>query len=1031
MQLGSIKKRNRPTLSCNVCKRRKVKCDRKQPCTSCIKYNVTLMCKYSVSPSSNEHSSGNEAANTNMNALRQEEELSAHALSLLLNEERSGARENTSLHLELETLKDKIRRIEASITVASLSSRSRVNGDGNRPGIVPEKPPVLDSMFSSAASANTEMEISKNPFPSGNSNEEPFLGYNPVRVPTEQLNFYEGCTPLRCGKTNKSMQAFPFSWIAVLHKDKALSGSKQVIKANIMKKQNKNNAQNGGADEKVTGIKPGINGKGVQTHRSPYFAGGTGNNATTPIDNENVFKALSFNKSTCDDIRFIYHELKDPFNNSVQSPELTAYLSNPYLLGLSRYEGKLDDLPLRKKIELLMPCKKVIWVLIRRFFTVVYTYVPILDEDQFRSEISRLVGEESYEDKNVESVRIEEDTDLAYVGILFVVLRMSYLTALSNIPSINSSRLYCSDDREEDLPMKYILSHPIHTDFADVAKECFNTFNTSSCHSLQVMQCGLFLRIYKMLAPELGDGVDVSSVHVLNNTLIQMAYSMGLHREPDSFPMVYTDPRENNLRRKIWFFLLLNDIVQGIQFGSPLGVNYKYADLKIPFYSPGNENIRDHTLEKYAVSSFAYFRRFHTVIMRIFDLALDVKNSPQLKDISEALNDLEVFISTFYGRLDHFTRSYDPNEYKYPFVKILKCKNYINLKGLCFYLYHTLFLHYEKKNDLAYTYFYMKKMCLQIIGEFYLQISSLAYHSHENFGDGADFILTPVKLCVGHRCMHFFMGQLVRFWCTVLSMKRSASHETKMQYDDDYRRAFLLTESIAKKFELLSMVYLADISRLSCRYFYAWRGTKAYNYFLHLLSNKENLLEIADSCRNVNYSIEMLQEIDSFCEDGLSKIENYKAESSYYGIFRVTNHPSHIESSLSTNLLTNNAVFSDYSRRSISTPSTPSFSPDYQNNQQNQSIGILNSRELDKIWLLLTAKNDDRLLKIGQSHGALMSNPQVNSTIKGFDGSSIPLSIEEETTVKTPSILQLEFPMNDFYQDVFGELPLELFLYSP
>ncbi|CCE85939.1 Piso0_005581 [Millerozyma farinosa CBS 7064] len=1025
MEVGSIKKRNRPTLSCNVCKRRKVKCDRKQPCTSCIKYNVTSMCQYSVSPSCNDHPSGNEVASSNVNASRREEELSAHALSSLLNEDRGGGKENASLHSELETLKDKIRRIEASITVASLSSRSRVNGDGSTPDGVAEKAPAFDSMFPSAASDNTDMDISKNPFPNGNMKEEPFLGYNPVRIHTEQLNFYEGCEPLRSGN-NKSMQAFPFSWVAVIHKDKALSGSKQVVKTNMVKKQNKINAQNEDADEKVTNTKPVINGKGIQTHRGSYYASDTGNNTTTPTDNENVFKALSFNKNSCDDIRFIYHELKDPFHNSV--PEITAYLSNPYLLGLSRYEKKLDDLPLLRKIEFLMPCKKVIWLLIRRFFTAVYTYVPILDEETFRSEISRLIGEELLEDQNVESVRIEEEVDLAYIGILFVVLRMSYLTALSNTPSINSSRLYCADESEEALEMKYILSHPIHTDFPDVAKECFNTFDTTNCHFLTVMQCGLFLRIYKMLAPESGDGVDVSSVHVLNSSLIQMAYSMGLHRDPDNFPMVYTDPKENNLRRKIWFFLLLDDIVQGVQFGSPLGVNYKYVDSKIPFYSPGNENIRDHTLEKYAVSSFAYFRRFHTVIMKIFDLTLDVKNSPQLKEISESLNDLEIFINNFYGRLEHFMRPYDSNEYKYHFVKILKCKNYMNLKGLCYYMYHILFLHYEKKNDLAYTYFYMKKMCLQIIGDFFSQMTSLAYHSHENFGDGADFILTPILLCVGHRCKQFFLSQLIRFWCTVLSMKKSASHETKMQYDDTYRRTFVLTESIAKKFELLCIVFLADISRFSCRYFFAWRGTKSYSYFLHLFSNKENLLEISDTCQNVNYSIAMLQEIDSFCEDGISKIENYKAESSYYGNFQVTNQPSYKEGSSSSNSSTNNAVFSDYRRSSGSTPSTPSFLSDYQNNQQGQSVGVLNSHELDKLWLSLTAKNDDRLSKmVIVPLPESVPNPQENS-IKSFDGSSIPLSIEEETA-KSPSVSQFEFPMSDFYRDVFGELPLESFLF--
>jgi hypothetical protein len=43
---GAIRKNNRPSLVCTNCRRRKVKCDRKLPCTRCVKSKLTDTCSY-------------------------------------------------------------------------------------------------------------------------------------------------------------------------------------------------------------------------------------------------------------------------------------------------------------------------------------------------------------------------------------------------------------------------------------------------------------------------------------------------------------------------------------------------------------------------------------------------------------------------------------------------------------------------------------------------------------------------------------------------------------------------------------------------------------------------------------------------------------------------------------------------------------------------------------------------------------------------------------------------------------------------
>ena len=63
----------------------------------------------------------------------------------------------------------------------------------------------------------------------------------------------------------------------------------------------------------------------------------------------------------------------------------------------------------------------------------------------------------------------------------------------------------------------------------------------------------LYMRIYRNCAPEESDGIDGGDSQVATALLVQMAYSLGLNREPDKFD-VCNDEKVNHLGRKMWSF---------------------------------------------------------------------------------------------------------------------------------------------------------------------------------------------------------------------------------------------------------------------------------------------------------------------------------------------------------------------------------------------------------------------------------------------------------------------------------------------
>lgn len=48
--IPASRRRDKPIMSCNLCRRRKLKCDRQKPCQTCLERGLSLSCTYSHAP---------------------------------------------------------------------------------------------------------------------------------------------------------------------------------------------------------------------------------------------------------------------------------------------------------------------------------------------------------------------------------------------------------------------------------------------------------------------------------------------------------------------------------------------------------------------------------------------------------------------------------------------------------------------------------------------------------------------------------------------------------------------------------------------------------------------------------------------------------------------------------------------------------------------------------------------------------------------------------------------------------------------
>ncbi|CAH6719160.1 multidrug resistance regulator 1 [[Candida] jaroonii] len=1027
------RKRNRLSLSCNYCKRRKVKCDRGRPCSSCVKYNVGNLCEYSLFKSDDDTTKSDKPGLQPTFAVKQVDN-------------------NSGVLNELEMLKVRIKQLESSVGgeksntakdqdqengssgPPNLSSSGRFSFQtptlfqpgvpntsykndfsspsaiGSTPALTPNFPsiqlppinpiPEIDNSYTTSKlppfispSPNTSDSLSDSrsfvlpPSYYSINQKRAYLAVNPCDNDDDIVNFYKDFDPCYIKDLSFRQNNGIFSWLTFIRKDSGLTriwnhlinttkgekerkfkgtsgtGASAMAESIIAQTKDANDINNiittekiltSTFKDKILGIKPEEENEMESRFRERTIK------SSDPADFK-PYKEMDTpgSDSTISDRKYV-----SPTNTSLQ----TSPTYNTLSLGLTTVASKISlELELADKIILLLPPKKVIWTLINRFFTTIYPFMPFFDEISFKLEVTRILGPEDLDDTKIARLNVEKRLDFAYIGIMLLMLRFSYLALFSNKREVNEFNLKNPSADVKATQLRYLLSNPISIQVVEAAQICLNQFDLFRKTAFPVLQLMFTLRLYHIFGPEEGESTDGISHQINNGIIVQTAINMAINREPDLIDREHTNEKFNNMNRKLWFFIVNTDLIQGYQNGDPLAIDPKYFDTRLPFYKKGNENIADVELEKQMISTFSYFEKFYPKLKEILDISLNVNSDTPIKKFCDLISDFERFIYSNYGSLEHYMVPFSKEYFPYPFMKTMKCKTFLNLNNFVVTIFVHLYYIFEAKNHFKLSIYYFKKVlvfgCLNTT-PYFIELFS---RNHINFGEGSDLILNPSFIQSIHRVSQINISCLVKINATVHYYKKSPEHEANLKndiYQEKFRKYCQLSLSITKNVKFVISV----LSKLSNRYYYAWRITKAHRFLLNLVNGNEYY----DSTNNedlirfvTNITPEDLDELIEIYDQTAQAIDErkFKLEKEFASESHPTPQPQDTERNKDGKLM-----FTFPANSPLNEGNFKGDPPSVQRSQTSDDFESVDIKEIDNFWSQL---NNDTIFNELQDNDTL------------------------------------------------------------
>ena len=1075
-----IRKRNRPSLVCEPCKRRKVKCDKGRPCGSCTKNNFPHKCSYGPTfvgekkKGSSKVSKTDKAAASSIKSTPTKDGIAnpitsmSYSSSVDKNRLTGTATNKDPMVLvsvaELNTLKERLHKLEQNLQKETSKSTGEfakfsktpedpesndlfdvsyrqlnINVDKNsrtivlnqyvfdpqireaipeqlqavckfiqsiQPPISPDSEDISSPSFSYKSSTDLTQDstyTSPTTFQASTSKVEELaspayiMGVNPYSSSDDSINFYDNYTSVFLNEPSRRTNYGPFSWAAILRKDKILAmlikfmqkqqqqGKEGNVKLKDLPDDNENNENRAKFEKKE------LESDGV-VDLMPYEGDARIKNVsdtllTTKADFTLPNGQISYDTSSSSSSFSAYSSFS---NNSkrkgpslVRKPQLKVS-DTTILLGI--HDGLLDnELKLISKIESILPKQRVLWLLIHRFFSFIYPFLPYIDERDFRGEMNRILGPEDYKDRKVIQLNISKRLDFAYLGMLLIFLRFSYL-------SIESKHSKFRVEPSLSQNCEYLLANPIDTSIIDVAKSCINQFQIMRKFNFTVFQATFYLRLYHVYAPEEGDGADGGDSLVFNGMLVQMAYSIGIHREPEKFnDSTLKDERTNLLGRKIWHHILVHDFVDSYTYGTPMATNEIYYDSKVPFLIPGvNENVIDSALEKASIDFNANCDPLLRGPMKyILQLALDVNKKVKMSELTKHLNFMEICTFNAFGRTGDYITFLEDKDTGFRFAKANRLKISLSLKSFYLSLFYHFFLHYEEKKHLVLMFFYLKKMLTISICEIIPYVFPIIYGIYDFFEDGVDLFINPIFLQMLHRTSEVNIAAIVRTNFVIYAMKTDPNHQLKLRSSEEYRNYFESYCLLEEYMEKCARVCIAALTELSDRYYYAWGAARSQTFIYKIVTNEEfyvesgrhnptklTLAHIEELILMYGPPLELAEKIvKEHCNNEKTRI-----------LFKKKAHEVRKETQQTgeqvANLITSNTIppaltahnklfnfnkkWENSPQNTYSpVPETPSFVRSYSNviASEFEELYFSNSAEIDSVWLqMLTSKNDNNIV---------------------------------------------------------------------
>lgn len=864
-----IKKRNRPSLVCTACRKRKIKCDKGRPCSACVRNKTPDLCRYDSNwvVNGKRHSKG---------GIREEEKAIQEYIALMNQGRDDGQagldKSNPLLKMkrEIEELEATMRNYESEIDrlkhsethdkqmpdFTSDTLRVRNGNDvttflyrrmcGDNDDGVTEAEEFYKTRACIKCFTRGILECDHNDCRTKmDSIKDAFIGILPFAHEDEEISPLQEYYSKYSDDSDCNFSQHPFTWCATIRIDPVFVLLRKYCQMNASLRMPVGQETAGPTmvdDEK---LKQQTNGPELEENKSDQF----------PLGNQ-----------------YLKH---------VHSSALT--------LGLTLYHvGANDDLKLLEKVIQVLPNKKVLWLLTGRFFTILYPYFPFLDEATFRAQVSKMIGPELFEEQKINKIDIDSKIELANLACFLVILRLTYVSLFSNKPSVNENILRSNDSSPQIKSRKYLMSNPVDVSAVDLARLCFREAQGSMEHSFKIVQCAYMLRMYLMVSPEEGDGMEGIRSLLLNNNLVLLCMACGMNREPDNILSTPREDRKSNLKRRMWYFLISLEILYSYLHGNPILSESVISDVRFPYNYNGEGSKPEEDVE-YAVAASVSFGQEHLslCINALFETISRGGRHVRISELTTSLSYIELVSEKYFGELEYYCSRLPTENVANAYSKMVKLRIQMGVRVFHLCVSSFFFTYYERNFNQKLNIFYLKKLMRLSVCLVLPYLNIIVGESETVLGDGGDMIMNPALQRLIHVLNEVFLLITVRVGGTIYNIIKNPESAAKMANDESFQLKYKMLCRLMNFMEFSINHCNIATSLMSQRYYYSWGINKTHNYYLKVAMSEEFYASFSQhSLKTFEYAtVEDMEEILDFTYKSLRLVDEgfskYKSNSKY------------------------------------------------------------------------------------------------------------------------------------------------------
>lgn len=503
--------------------------------------------------------------------------------------------------------------------------------------------------------------------------------------------------------------------------------------------------------------------------------------------------------------------------------------TNAYNGSLSLKE-KLDKVELIDRLKNILPSRTEINSLMNIFFGSIHGLIPIVDESDFREKIRQI-----FENKH-DTIDIQKKNDFVTLGILFLILRLSAISAclLSNVTS------------QEEITSEQIQNERYYiertAEYFSAAKICLENTNLYQCNNIPALQLLIFVYVLHIYSPEENGGLDGRPTKKIFSNILQLALSIGLNNDPSKLPPRFRHPKLDNISRKIWCFIVYLDICDSIATGDPLSTAALPSDTQWPTFSELELNNDALNLEREIIENLQKRYVILGHLSGVLSSLLNTNKDLKLKDLSTKIDS----IVSINQEIEVSIKEFATSSKVITFSNAMNILHYLNMNSLLFSLYFKLFLHHEKtSNHVLCDHYIIKYMDCSLRSPYrlYLYIRK----------EAAIFNNSCFKLVIIPNILHMMQKSFI---CILLLLIRLKFLREKWKNREAKSGMANNLSTILKCDEVVSLLLrrftvLTDITHtLFSSYYVAWRMYRVSTFVISMVLSDEFNARIAEKFLN-------------------------------------------------------------------------------------------------------------------------------------------------------------------------------------